>query len=101
MIDQIELSERELMEIAQMVVDECESAFSSFAGALKCRLANYPDDVHYRALAIGLIYMLANHLRDHAALTSIEESVELAAHHLKRHMNSIESDAKSEFRRTH
>lgn len=101
MISRIELSEHELAEIAGLVVEECESAFAAFAETLRRRLTDYPDDVHYRALAIGLIYMLANHLRHHAALTSVEETVDLAAHHLKCHISSIESDTKSERRRAH
>jgi len=83
-----QLSDSDLRDVAMLVVEECENAFSLLANSLKGRLATYPEDLHYRALAIGLIYMLANHLRHHAALTSVEESIELAMEYLERHMSS-------------
>ncbi len=86
-VDQeFQLSDNDLQDVAMLVVEECETAFSSLAHSLKGKLAPYPEDLHYRALAIGLIYMLANHLRHHAAMTSIEESIELAAKYLERHL---------------
>lgn len=85
------LSERELTDVATTVVLECESAFAALADSLEGRLCAYSPNLRYRALAIGLIYILANHLRRHAALTSTEESVELAARHLRKHMAAATS----------
>lgn len=98
---ELQLSEDDLNEVARTVVDECESAFASLTRALEDKLTHYSDDVHYRATAIGLIYLLASHLRRHAAMTSIEDSVELAAHHLRRQMNSHDTNATPESSRSH
>ena len=93
-----QLSDGEFRDVAILVVEECETAFSSLARSLKERLADYPEDIHYRALAIGLIYMLANHLRHHAALTSVEESIELAMEYLERHLSADPLEIEGESR---
>lgn len=88
------LSENDLHDVALLVVEECEAAFSSLGQSLKSKLSGYPDDLYYRALAIGLIYMLASHLRHHAALTSVEESVQIAMDYLETHIRSDLSEMK-------
>lgn len=96
-----ELSESELALIATTAVKESESAFASLSQLLDNKLADFSHDVQYRALAISLIYMLANHLRRHAAMTSVEDSVELATHHLTMHMRSLSSDCNDKRDRSH
>lgn len=96
-----QLSEKDLNKVARTVVDQSELTLCNLARSLEEKLAHYSDDVHYRATAIGLIYMLANHLRHYAAMTSIEDSVELAAYHLRRQISSNDSNGTLGSRRSH
>jgi hypothetical protein len=80
-----ELSEEEIGEIAWIIVREAEEALGILGARFEEKLCSYSDDIRYRAVAIGLIRMLGDHLLHYAKLTSAENAVSIAVEHLDKH----------------
>lgn len=89
-----DLPEEEIGKIAQIIVQGSEEALGSLGAQFEEKLGHYSDDIRYRAVAIGLIRMLGDHLIHYARCTSTQSAVAIAVEHLENHIEETleESD---------
>jgi hypothetical protein len=89
-----DLPEEEIGKIAQIIVQEADIALGALGGRFEQELCHYSVDIRYRAVAIGLIRMLGDHLINYARLTSTESAVAIAVEYLEKHIEEtlVEAD---------